>query len=204
MKNKFVMLQLFADPADPSDNQDPQEKQDPPADAGKEKEKKEPGQQLKYTDEDVDKLIERKFAEWQTKKQKEVDEAKHLAEMNAQEKAEYERDQLKKELDSLKKQATLAEMGKTARKMLSDQDINIPDELLAYLVHESADDTKMAVGSFAQLYKAAVQDAVKAKLKGSDHKRGNDTGTVTKEQILAIKNPAERQRMIAENLELFE
>lgn len=210
MKNKLIMLQLFADSAGAdgaegqSGNQESQSgTQGASADAGKEG-KEEPGQQLKYTDEDVNKLIERKFAEWQKKKQKEVDEAKRLAEMNAQEKAEYERDQFKKELDDLKKQASLTAMGKTARKMLSDQGINIPDELLAHLVHENADDTKTAVGTFAQLFKNAVQEEVKAKLKGTSHKSGSGSSEITKEQIMAIKNPVERQRLIAENLDLFE
>lgn len=202
MKNKIIMLQLFADPTDSQDNQEPQNHQNQAT--GGEEEKEEPKPQPKYTDEDVNKLIERKFAEWQKKKQKEVDEAKRLAEMNAQEKAEYERDQLREELDSLKKQATLTEMGKTARKMLSDQEINASDELLAHLVHESAEDTKAAVESFAKLFKDAVQEAVKAKLKGTSHKSSSGNGEITKEQILSIKNPAERQRMIAENLDLFE
>lgn len=76
--------------------------------------------EAKYTDEDVDRILDKKFAKWQERQQKAVDEAKKLAEMNATQKAEYERDQLQKELDALKKAAATAEMMKTARKMLAE------------------------------------------------------------------------------------
>ena len=207
MKKKiFMALQLFADdpsPADPKPGDpapaDPKPGDPAPADP-------KPGEpQKKYTDEDVDKIINRKFAEWEKKQQAKVDEATKLAEMNATEKAEYKASQLEAELNKLKEKDTLAEMSKTARKMLSEEEINIPDELLSHLVSTDAEDTKNTVQAFAKLFKDAVQDAVKDKLKGNPPKRGTGgKGNVTREQILAIKNPSERQRMIAEHMDLFE
>lgn len=209
MKNMiFMALQLFADDPAPSDPKpgnltDPKPADPKPGDPDPDPKQGEP--QKKYTDADVDKIINRKFAEWEKKQQAKVDEATKLAEMNAQEKAEYKASQLEAELNKLKEKDTLAEMSKTARKMLSEEDINIPDELLAHLVSTDAEDTKQAVQAFAKLFKDAVQDAVKDKLKGNPPKRGTGgKGTVTREQILAIKNPSERQRMIAEHMDLFE
>ena len=96
-------------------------------------------------------------------------------------------------------------MSKTARKMLADEEINIPDELLSHLVSDSAEDTKASVESFVKLYKAAVQAAVKDALKGNPPKAGTGGNqTMTKEQIMAVKNPSERQRLIAENITLFQ
>ena len=112
---------------------------------------------------------------------------------------------LEKELADLKRQNAITEMAKTARKMLADEEINIPDELLGHLVSENAEDTKTAVEAFAKMYKAAVQAAVKDALKGNPPKAGSGgKGNMTKDQILAITNPAERQRLIAENMELFQ
>lgn len=209
MKNMiFMALQLFADDPAPSDPKpgnltDPKPADPKPGDPDPDPKQGEP--QKKYTDADVDKIINRKFAEWEKKQQAKVDEATKLAEMNAQEKAEYKASQLEAELNKLKEKDTLAEMSKTARKMLSEEDINIPDELLSHLVSTDAEDTKNTVQAFAKLFKDAVQDAVKDKLKGNPPKRGTGgKGTVTREQILAIKNPSERQRMIAEHMELFE
>ena len=209
MKNMiFMALQLFADDPAPSDPKpgnltDPKPADPKPGDPDPDPKQGEP--QKKYTDADVDKIINRKFAEWEKKQQAKVDEATKLAEMNAQEKAEYKASQLEAELNKLKEKDTLAEMSKTARKMLSEEDINIPDELLSHLVSTDAEDTKNTVQAFAKLFKDAVQDAVKDKLKGNPPKRGTGgKGTVTREQILEIKNPSERQRMIAEHMDLFE
>lgn len=125
--------------------------------------------------------------------------------MTKEEKAEYKASKLEKELEELKRQNARSDMAKTARKMLADEEINIPDELLVNLVAEDADGTKKAVEAFSKMYKGAVQAAVKEALKGNSPKAGTGgKGTMTKEQILAVKNPTERQRLIAENLELFQ
>ncbi len=161
---------------------------------------------LKYTDDDVNKIISQKKAEWQKKKDKEIDEAKKLADMNAQQKAEYERDKLQKELDELKRANSLSEMAKAARKMLADDhNINLPDELLSHLVTVNAEETKTAVDGFAKLFKAAVDDAVKEKTKGTTPKTGTGTGkaAMTKEQVMSIKDPELRQQKILENKHLF-
>lgn len=142
---------------------------------------------------------------WQALTDDKLSEAEKLAKMTKEEKAEYKNRKLEKELADLKRQNSLSEMSKTARKMLADEEINIPDELLAHLVSESAEDTKTAVEAFAKMYKDAVQAAVKDALKGNTPKGGSGgKGAVTKEQILAVSNPIERQRLIAENIALFQ
>lgn len=142
---------------------------------------------------------------WQALTDDKLSEAEKLAKMTKEEKAEYKTRKLEKELADLKRQNSLSEMSKTARKMLADEEINIPDELLAHLVSESAEDTKTAVEAFTKMYKDAVQAAVKDALKGNTPKGGSGgKGAVTKEQILAVSNPIERQRLIAENIALFQ
>lgn len=209
MKNKlFMALQLFADDPSPADtdtkDQNDRNLADPKPDAP-DPDPKPDDQQKKYTDADVDKIINRKFAEWEKKQQAKVNEATKLAEMNAQEKAEYKASQLEAELNRLKEKETLADMSKTARKMLSEEDITIPDELLAHLVSTDAEDTKNTVQAFAKLFKDAVQEAIKTKYKGNPPKKG--TGgrrSMTKDQIMAVKNPTERQKLIAEHMDLFQ
>lgn len=204
---KLLNLQLFAeDPAatetkaaegapaqeKPTDTKEPET-------ASKADNKSEP----KYTDKDVNEIIDKKFAEWQKKQQKAVDEAQKLATMNATQKAEYERDQLKKELDEYKKQASLAEMSKTARKMLSDSGITIKDELLSMLVTTDAEETKTAIDGFSKAFTEAVESAVKERLKGEPPKKSSGVATMTKEQIMSIKDPELRQQKMLEHKELF-
>ncbi len=202
---KKFNLQLFAD--DDSSTSEDGKKSEQQAEEHqnetKKDEKKGEGEK-KYTDADLNSIIDKKFAEWQKKKEKEVDEAKKLAEMNATEKAEYERDKLQKQLDEMMKEKSLTEMTKVARKMLSEDGINITDELLANLVSDSAENTKEAVKSFIELFKSAVNDAVKDALKGKAPKNSTGSDSITKEKIMKVKDRAERQKLIAEHMDLFE
>lgn len=142
---------------------------------------------------------------WKTLTDDKLTEAEKLAKMTKEEKAEYRAKKAEKELEDLKKMNARTELAKTARKMLADENINIPDELLSNLVADDADGTKTAVESFAKMYKEAVQAAVKEAIKGKLPKAGIGGGnTITKEQIMDIKDPIERQKMIRENINLFQ
>lgn len=141
---------------------------------------------------------------WKALTDNKLSEAEKLAKMTKEEKTEYEMAKLKKQLADLQKQSNRSEMAKTARKILSDEEINISDDILGLLVADDADGTKKAVEAFAKMYKAAVQAGVKQSLKGGAPKGGTGGGTMTKEQILAVKNPTERQKLIAENIKLFQ
>ena len=207
MKKRFnILLQLFAETgSDPASS--PGTGADPAADPNKQTAapaatvKENPA---KYTDADVDEILNKKFAEWQKKQQKAVDEAQKLATMDANQKVEYERDQPKKELEELKRVSALAEMSKTARKMLSDNGITISDDLLSVMVTEDADSTKAAIDSFSTMFTEAVEDAVKERLKGEPPRKGaGSPAAMTKEQILAIKDPELRQKKMLENRSLF-
>ena len=203
MEKFNLNLQLFADDTQTSTETTPEGTETTSKENSKADDKKTESQ-AKYTDEDVNKIIDKKFAEWQKKQQKEVDEAKKLAEMNATQKAEYERDQLKKKLEELERQASLGEMTKTARKMLSESNINIPDELLSMMVTTDAEETKLAVDGFAKAFKEAVESAVKERLKGEPPKRSSGSSqSMTKEQIMAIKDHELRQKKMLEHKELF-
>ena len=158
---------------------------------------------VKYTDEDVDKMFDRKFAELMKKHQKEMDEARRLAEMNAQEKAEYENNKLKEQVQELMKKEARSEMSKVARAMLSEKGINVNDNLLGALISDDADKTKKSVENFITLFQDAVNKAVKDALKGETPKTGTTSG-LTKEQIMKVTNRAERQRLIKENMNLFQ
>ena len=156
-----------------------------------------------YTDADVDAIIAKKFAKWQEQQEAKVAEAAKLAEMNATQKAEYERDQLQKRLDELERERSVSGMVAESRKQLAGRSISVPDELVGMLVGETAEDTKAAVDAFADAFDAAVESAVKARLSGSAPKAGGTGKPMTKSDVMAIKDTAERQRAIREHMELF-
>ena len=167
----------------------------------KEPEKKE--SEKKYSDEEVNSILSKKFAKWTAQKEKELDEAQKLAEMDAQQKAEYERDKIEKELAELKRENTLNAMGKTARTMLSEQGVHLSDAMVSILVTEEAESTKANVDNFVQLFKEAVDAAVNEKLKSGTPKRMAGGKVMTRDEILNIADAGARRKAIQDNLELF-
>ena len=187
---KFYLEQMFAE-----DNN---------GDAGETGSKDEASKdEKKYSDADLDKIISKKFAKWQAEQEKRVSEAERLAKMSEEERTKAERDAMKKELDALKREKNLATMHAEARKLLQAEQITVGDELIGMIVNaDDAEATKTAVSAFAAAYKAAVQDGVKAALRGKAPKTGGGSGR-TKKDILAVEDPIERQRLIRENMDLF-
>ena len=160
-------------------------------------------QQPKYTDADVDEIVSKRLAKWEKQQAAKVEEAAKLAEMNAQQKAEYERDKVQKELDEYKRRDTVNAMVAESRRQLSEQGITVSDDILARLVGETAEETKASVDAFSTAFTAAVEDAVKKQLAGKAPAAGVATKTMTKEEILAIKDPIARQAAIRDNIGLF-
>ena len=203
----FLMLQLFADGGDGGDggtggsggsgsagadgsggdgggdDDDPDDDDD------------DPDGEKKYSVKEVDELIKRKKAEWEKQRKKDDDEAKKFAKMNAQEKAEYKQQQLEKRIQELEDEKTLSGMRDEARKQLSEKGINISDNLLEFMVSKDAEKTKKAVDSFAELFNAAVNEAVKGKARQTTPKEGGGFSGGGKE-TLDIGKMAKEARII--------
>lgn len=152
----------------------------------------------KYSDADVNKILNKKFAEWEKKQAKKISEAEKLANMTAEEQLK----RLQSELESMKKDKTRSELASAARGILSESDIQVPDNLIANLIGEDAEATKENVEAFSKAFKAAVQEGVKEALKGKTPPSGGSS-TLTKEEIMKVKNLKERQKLIKENMHLF-
>ena len=167
-------------------------------------------EEKKYTDKEVDAIIDKKFAAWQQKQDKAiadavaaVEEANKLAQMSEKEKLDHEREAERKELAALRAEKAHAEMVGTARTLLKNDGITIPDEIINVLVTDNADSTSAAVKAFSAMFQNAVNEAVKAQVAGSEPKKGAVASNLSKEEILAIKDPTERMKAIEENMDLF-
>lgn len=135
----------------------------------------------KYSDEDVNSIIDKKFAKWQKEKDEAlqakedaIEEAKKLEKMNAEEKQEHERQKLEKELEEYKRKDQFYQLSKEASKMLSEHQISADDELLEVLVKDDAEGTSKAVNGFVELLNAKVEDGVKKALSGKSPKANNN------------------------------
>lgn len=159
-----------------------------------------PKPEAKYTDEDIDRIVERKFARWQKAREAEIDQAKKLERMNAEEQAKYQ----KEEAEKAKAELARYKMADQARSMLAEKNLNVPSDLIDMMIGEDADITKNNIDKFAKHFGDAVNDEVSKRLKGKTPSMGAGNKTITREDIENIKDPVERQKLIAENLRLFE
>ena len=152
----------------------------------------------------MEKIIKDRVAREKKATEKAVEEAKKLAKMNEEDKKQYEFEQLQNELADLKKKDAFYGLSKEASKMLSEHDIQADDDLLAFVVKDSAEDTQTAVNSFVNLIGKKVAEGVKQALAGKSPKVNTSPGqTLTKKDILAEKDATKRIRLIQENPNLF-
>lgn len=153
-------------PADPQD--DPK-----PADPKPSDPEPKAGDEPKYTEAQMDEIVRKKIARERKKAEEAKSEAERLAGMNATEKAEYELKQMREKLEGLERDKNRSELTSTARKMLSEANVSVPDALLHNLVTDEAETTKEAVDAFTAAFKSAVDAGVNEALKRNPPK---DTG----------------------------
>lgn len=168
-----------------------------------------PKDEKKYSDAEVDEIVNKKFAKWQAQQEKVVEEVKaeaaKLAKMNADQKKEYEMEKLREENEKLKTEAMRAELGKAATALLKEQDIDATPDILEFVVGEDADSTKARIEKFVEIVQSQVKAAEMKRATGTTPKDYGSNGgaKMSKADIMKIQDPQERQKAIAGNIELF-
>lgn len=157
-----------------------------------------------FTQEEVNQIIEKRIAREQKKADEKAKEAEKLAKMNKDQKAEYEREQLQKELDAYKAKEARNEMKKHASDVFKNNEITPNDELLEVVTADTAEQTQANVQAFKDVLNNMVKEQVQAKLyQGTPKNYSNGSGGVTRESIEQIKDDSARQQAIAQNMHLF-
>ena len=157
-------LQLFADgeaSTDPSRGESGKTYSQAPA----EPKTSEPQDEKKYTDAEVDEIIDKKYAKWKSEQEAKESEAKKLAKMNADEKKDYQLKQREQELADREAEITRKELTAEARSMLSERDL--PVELVDVVNLTDADSVTESINAIQKSWEAAVQKGVSDRLKGS-------------------------------------
>lgn len=165
-KAKPFNLQIFADDpasAEPTPTSTTEPKS---ADPKPQEPTQEPQAKPKYTDDDVNRIINKKYAEWSEKKDKEIEEAKteaqKLAKMNAEQKKQYEFEkaqqknaELQAQIEALKKEALKADLAKEAATTLqTDHNITATQDILDFVVGETAEETNERIQKFVAIIQA--------------------------------------------------
>lgn len=131
----------------------------------------------KYTDSQVNKLINQKFAEWQKRQEDKQAQAEKLKGLSDADRANEETKLAKSEAEKAKQELAAYQMRDTARKMFTAANVNVTDEDLGMVVTPEADSTKANVKQFLDFAKRVRAEAEHAFLSG-DHLKvsGNKAG----------------------------
>lgn len=204
MKKKLFMplnLQFFAedgggnDPGDPTPNFNMDELDEEQLAAIKEK--------FGFKDDkDVDSIIKNKKSRWQKELEEQKNEAARLAKLSEEDRQkaliQKEKEEFEKEKEEFRKEQLYVEKGK----QLTAQ--GIPADFAHRIAGDTAEEILEDVKAFRAEWDKAVEAKVNERLASkSKTKVGTGAGQMTKAEIMAIKDTAERQRMIAANRELF-
>jgi hypothetical protein len=173
-------LQLFAEEA-PAQAQpegtEPPEGQEPAQEQG--------AGDKKYTDKDVDAIINKKFAKWKAEQEAAVknaqEESAKLAKMNADQKHQYEMEKLQKENAELKRSALRMELGKTATGLLKEHNVDATQDILDFVVGEDAEETKERIDRFVSIVQAQLKRAEVERATGRTPKTVHNTGNAMSE-----------------------
>ena len=192
-------LQFFADPAGEPVNGDTGN-QDNSKDTNNDNQDNKP--ELKYSDDDVDRIVNEKYAKFAAQKQKEVDEAKKLARMSKDDKQKFEMDKLKSEAQEAQNELAKYQMRDTAKQMISDGGVTPTDEMIDLVTSSDAETTKTNVNKALNFAKA-IREQVTKELSQGTTPRTVGSPTLSKQEIMKIQDPIKRQQAIKENLGLF-
>lgn len=158
----------------------------------------------KEQQETINKIVADRVSRATAKAEEKREEAARLAEMNAQQRTEYELDKLKKERDELMAEKQRYNLAREASKMLQSKGLAASDEILNVIVKDTAEDTQAAVNGFVEMVQTEAEKLTKQRYSGKPPKKLNSSGKAyTKEEIMDIEDSQKRQKLIAENLHLF-
>lgn len=161
-----------------------------------------------FTQAELDAIIQKEKAKAKRSAEKEyqakIDEAERLRKMNADEKAEYEAKKQAAYIAELEAKINRSGLEKEASKMLSEAGIVAGDEILTFVVKDSAESTQEAVNGFTELVNQLADNKVKEMLKGKTPRKVEQStaGVITKEQFDRM-GYKDRNELLRSNPELY-
>ena len=114
----------------------------------------------------IDTAISKNNERWKVLSDEKATEAEKLAKMTQAEKTEYLNNKKLKELDDREAEITRRELMATAKNTLTDK--GLPLDLAEVLVYSDAEACNKSISAVEKAFQAAVEAAVKERLKGSD------------------------------------
>ena len=161
-----------------------------------------------FTQTEMDEIIQQRLKKaeksYARKMQEKLDEAEKLRQMNAEQKAEYEKEKQEAEIADLKAQLNRNALEKEASKLLSEAGIVADDEILSFVVKEDAEGTQETINRFSSLVNDIADKKVSEMLKGNTPEKieGNLKAPMTEEEFRQLSY-TEQAKLYQENPELY-
>lgn len=175
-------LQMFSDP-EPEPTPEPKSEPSDPTP---------PKPELKYTDEDVDKIIAKRLDRWQKDQEAKQKEAERLAAMSAEERADEEIKKLKAQIKTYEQAETRHAMAAQVEKELKEANLTVDADMVGMLVRDTAEETQAAIKTFVASMEAMQKQWDVERSKGKPKPAAQPTSLdvnsklPTKDQILRM------------------
>lgn len=127
-------------------------------------------------------------------------EGERLAKLTKDERAKEEEAKRIKAIEEREQAIAEREMKMATMALLVEE--GLPQEFLGHVLAPTAEEVKAKISDLRNVFDKEVEKRVNERLVQSAPRRGAING-LTKEDIMAIENDEERQRAIAENIQLF-
>lgn len=122
----------------------------------------------KYSDKEVDEIINRKFAKWQKDQEEKIKEEKRLSKLTADERAKEEAKKKDDEIARLQAEIDRNNLEKDTVDRLNEE--GLPLEFKSFLMRENPEKTNETIKAFKEVYQKNVQEEVEKRFKGKTPK----------------------------------
>ena len=162
-----------------------------------------------FTQDELDHIVQERVKRAVAKAQKDAEdkikqaqsEGERLAKLTKDERAKEEEAKRLADLEAREKAIAVKELRIETQSLLSDE--GLPIEFLDVVMADTAESVKDNIASIRKVFDEAVEKRVNERLTQDKPRRGATAGAMSKAEIMAVKDVNERQKLIAENLELF-
>ena len=162
-----------------------------------------------FTQDELNHIVQERVQRAVAKAQKDAEdkikqaqsEGERLAKLTKDERAKEEEAKRLADLEAREKAIAVKELRIETQSLLSDE--GLPIEFLDVVMADTAESVKDNIASIRKVFDEAVEKRVNERLTQDKPRRGATAGAMSKAEILAVKDASERQKLIAENLELF-
>ena len=162
-----------------------------------------------FTQDELNHIVQERVQRAVAKAQKDAEdkikqaqsEGERLAKLTKDERAKEEEAKRLADLEAREKAIAVKELRIETQSLLSDE--GLPIEFLDVVMADTAESVKDNIASIRKVFDEAVEKRVNERLTQDKPRRGATAGAMSKAEIMAVQDVNERQKLIAENLELF-